>query len=87
VWRPSRSYHGNRPLPDLADADRRTATGLGVWCAGSAGRMPQLAPVVPDWTDCITVLGRGDVASKRHAMELADALTARGFETFLEGGA
>jgi phage/plasmid primase-like uncharacterized protein len=32
------------------------ATGLGVWAAGSAGRMPKLASVIPDWIECITIL-------------------------------
>jgi hypothetical protein len=62
-----------------------TATGLGVWCAGSAGRMPALAAAVPPDADCITIYAHDDEAGQRHAVELADALTARGFEVFLEG--
>jgi hypothetical protein len=61
------------------------ATGLGVWCAGCASRMPRLADAVPDWIDCITVYAHDDADGKRHAIELADALVARGFETFIEG--
>jgi hypothetical protein len=58
----------------------RAGTGFGVWCAGCASRMPGLADAVPDWIDCITVYAHDDADGKRYAIELADALVARGFE-------
>jgi hypothetical protein len=60
-------------------------TVLGSWAAGAAGRMPALVGAVPDWTDCVTIYAHADDTGQRHAIELADALTARGFEVFLEG--
>jgi hypothetical protein len=60
-------------------------TGLGVWCAGCASRMPGLADAVPGWINRITVYAHDDADGKRHALELADALVARGFEAFIEG--
>lgn len=61
------------------------ATGLGVWCAGCASRMPKLVEAVPNWIDCVTVYAHADADGKRHALELADALVARGFEARVEG--
>jgi hypothetical protein len=60
------------------------ATGLGVWTAGAAGRMPALAAAVPDYTDCITIFAHDDAAGKRHALAFANALTRR-IEVFMEG--
>jgi Toprim domain len=53
------------------------ATGLGVWAAGSAGRMPALAEAVPDWTDAVTVFADGDATGENNAVLLAEALDAR----------
>ncbi|MCF6110830.1 toprim domain-containing protein [Mesorhizobium muleiense] len=61
------------------------ATGLGAWAAGSAGRMSALAAQMPDWIDCVTIAADPDEAGQRGAIGLADALAARGFETFIEG--
>jgi hypothetical protein len=59
------------------------ATGLGVWVAGTAGRMPALAEIVPAYIDCITIVGHRDVAGERGAVGLAEKLKARGIETRL----
>jgi Toprim domain/CHC2 zinc finger len=59
------------------------ASGLGVWVAGSAGRMPALADVMPDHVECVTILIDGDDAGRRHSTELARRLTARNFEVFV----
>ena len=55
-------------------------TGLGVWAAGAASRMPALAPVVPSYIDCTTVVGDDDTAGRRFAAELADGIRARGMD-------
>jgi hypothetical protein len=60
------------------------ATGLGIWVAGCASRMPTLAPAVPAYTDCVTVYAHDD-DGRRHCLVLADKLRARGFEVFIEG--
>jgi Toprim domain/CHC2 zinc finger len=57
--------------------------GLGVWVAGSAGRMPALADVVPDHVECVTILVDGDDAGRRHSTELARRLAARGIEVLM----
>jgi hypothetical protein len=54
------------------------ATGLGVWAAGSAARMPALAAAVPGYVDCATVLADDDRDGRRHATELARQLQGRG---------
>jgi hypothetical protein len=54
------------------------ATGLGVWAAGSASRLPALADAMPPYADCVTVLVDDDDDGQRHARELAARLTARG---------
>jgi hypothetical protein len=52
-------------------------TGLGVWVAGAAARMPALAVNVPDYTDCVTIIGDDDKDGLRHARALRDQLLAR----------
>jgi hypothetical protein len=56
------------------------ATGLGVWVAGAAGRMPQLAKAIPTYVETISVFPDDDHAGRVGAHELAIALRARGFE-------
>jgi hypothetical protein len=56
-------------------------TGLGVWTAGSASRMPALADLVPAYIDCVTVIGDDDEDGRRHASELVCRLQSRKIET------
>ena len=58
------------------------ATGLGVWVAGSAGRMPGLADKVPNYIEAVTIYAHADEAGQRGANGLADALVERGVEVF-----
>lgn len=60
------------------------ATGLGVWVAGTAGRMPALADAIPDYADCVTVFGHDDPAGRKGAGELTTRLRARGVEALLK---
>lgn len=53
------------------------ATGLGVWVAGAASRMPALADAVPDYADCVTISVDDDKDGLRHATTLRDALAGR----------
>ena len=65
------------------------ATGLGVWAAGTAGRMPPLADVVPSYMDTVTIAAEDDASGRKGALELAARLKARGICTelrFLGGG-
>jgi hypothetical protein len=59
------------------------STGLGVWAAGSAGFMPALAPLVPDYIECVTIFVDDDDAGQRGAKALASALFDRGIEVRL----
>jgi hypothetical protein len=52
------------------------ATGLGVWAAGSATRMPALAHLVPSYIECITVYAHDDTGAG-YARELAAAIDQR----------
>jgi hypothetical protein len=62
-------------------------TGLGVWVAGNAPFMPSLADGVPIYIDAITIYAHSD-NGERFALELAQALDARGFrDVFIEGTA
>lgn len=54
------------------------ATGLGAWAAGSVGRMPALADSVPNYVECVTVIGDDNDAGRKGAGELAMRLKARG---------
>jgi hypothetical protein len=55
-----------------------SATGLGVWTAGSAGRMPALAAVIPRFIECVTIYAHADKAGQDGAIKLAVALRMRG---------
>jgi phage/plasmid primase-like uncharacterized protein len=61
------------------------ATGLGVWAAGAAGRMPAFADTVPRYIESITICAHSDQAGRNGALALADALDRRGVEVFIEG--
>jgi hypothetical protein len=61
------------------------ATGLGVWVAGSAGRMPALANILPAYIECVTIFAHADEAGQRGARELAQELHRRGIEVIIEG--
>jgi hypothetical protein len=62
-----------------------SATDLGVWAAGSAGRMPAVAPVVPRYVETVTICAHSDVSGQRGACGLANALLSRGIEILIEG--
>lgn len=53
-------------------------TGLGVWTAGGASRLPALAERIPDYANSITIFADADTDGLRHAAELARRLHARG---------
>jgi hypothetical protein len=52
------------------------ATGLGVWAAAAAGRMPKLAPLVPS-IEAVTIYAHDDQAGREGAHALAQALARR----------
>jgi hypothetical protein len=56
------------------------ATGLGAWAAGCASRMPALAPHIPTYIECVTILVDDDLEGRRHAETLARAAAACGIE-------
>lgn len=60
-------------------------TGLAVWAAGAADRMPALAAAVPDFTECVTIFAHPDEAGQRGARALAEVLYCRKIEVFIEG--
>ncbi len=63
-----------------------SATGLGVWVAGNAGRMPGLADIIPPFIEAVTIYGHADPAGEKGARGLADLLLAReGLDVFIEG--
>ena len=61
------------------------ATGLGVWAAYSAGNMPKLVSLIPDYIEALTIYAHADDAGQRGARALADALRARAIEIHIEG--
>ena len=61
------------------------ATGLGVWVAGSAGRMRGLVDLVPPFIEVVTVCAHADKAGEDGARKLATALCKRGIEVRMEG--
>jgi putative DNA primase/helicase len=62
------------------------ATGFGVWVAGSGGRMPALAKLLPGYIEAVTVYAHSDDKTGRDgALKLAEALHRRGIEVRIEG--
>ncbi len=59
------------------------ATGLGVWAAGCASRLPALADAIPDFIDCVTIVVDDDADGRRHSDTLARMVRARGIEASL----
>ena len=60
------------------------ATSLGAWAAGSAGRLPALAPVVPNCIDCVTIIADADDAGAENAGKLTAELRQRGLAVELK---
>ena len=61
------------------------ATGLGVWAAGSAVRLPKLADSIPSYVECLTVYAHADPAGQDGARGLAEALSHRDIQVIIEG--
>jgi Toprim domain len=61
------------------------STGLGVWAAGAAGRMPALAATVPEYVDAISIIADADEAGQRGARELGSLLHQRGLRAAIVG--
>jgi hypothetical protein len=61
------------------------ATGLGAWAARGGGRLPALADMVPSYVETATIYMHADSTGQAGALGLAEALTARGIEVFIEG--
>jgi putative DNA primase/helicase len=60
-------------------------TGLGVWAAGSAGFMPALARLIPDFIEVVTIYAHDDAAGRRNAIDLARALKTRAIKVLMQG--
>lgn len=56
------------------------ATGLGLWVAGSAGRLGSLAAAIPSFVECVTILADDDPSGRKGARALAYALSERDIE-------
>jgi phage/plasmid primase-like uncharacterized protein len=63
----------------------RAALDLGVWAAGSSGRMPALAAAIPRYVETVTIWAHADAAGRNGARKLAELLHRRGVEVFIEG--
>jgi hypothetical protein len=61
------------------------ASGRGAWAAGSAGRLPTLAEVVPSYVESVIVVVDDDDAGKSNAKQLIRKLFDRGFEVRVAG--
>jgi hypothetical protein len=59
------------------------ATGLGIWAAGSASRMPALARIIPPYIDSITIVADADEAGRTNSQALAEALEQGGHDVRL----
>jgi hypothetical protein len=64
------------------------ASGLGLWAAGCAGRLPAIADKVPAYVEAVTIVADTDDsgAGLKFSKQLGQLLLKRGFEVFLEMG-
>jgi Toprim domain len=60
-------------------------TGAGMWVAGSAGRMPALAVVLPAYVECVTIWADRDEPGLRFARDAARIIQARKVEVRIKG--
>jgi hypothetical protein len=56
------------------------ATGLGVWAAASAARLPALARAIPGYIEAVTLAVEDDADGRKFMFELAELLDLRGTE-------
>jgi Toprim domain len=61
--------------------------GWGAWAAGGCARMPFLAPAIPSYIECVSIVVDPDPDGERYARELADLVDRRGMEVRLIGDA
>jgi hypothetical protein len=61
----------------------RAGLDMGVWAAGSSGRMAALADSVPSYIETVTIWQHNDDAGRAGASKLADLLHRRGVEVFI----
>jgi hypothetical protein len=84
VLAPANDLLGLAIAEGIEDAlSMHVATGLGVWAAGSAGRMPALGDLIPSYIECVTIAVDDDEAGRRGADGLSAILVARGIEVRL----
>jgi hypothetical protein len=64
------------------------ASGLGLWAAGSASRLPAIADKIPAYVEAVTVVADTDDsgAGIKFSEQLGRALLKRGLDVFLETG-
>ena len=63
AYRPPNDLLGLAICEGVEDAlTAHEATGLGAWAAGSAGRMPALASVIPHYIEALTIYAHDDKA-------------------------
>jgi phage/plasmid primase-like uncharacterized protein len=61
------------------------ATGLGVWAAATAGRMPALGEMIASYVEAVTIYSHADNSGQTGARRLADALWGREIDVCVEG--
>jgi hypothetical protein len=60
-------------------------TGLGVWAAGSAGNMPNIAAALPPYVECTTIFAHRDETGMQFAKEAARLIAVMGTEVHIKG--
>ena len=77
VISPPSDLHGMAITEGIEDAlSVYEGTGLGVWAAGCASRMPALAPAIPSTIEAVTIYAHSDPDGQKGARTLAQALAA-----------
>ena len=60
-------------------------TGAGMWVAGTAGRMPAVAAVLPAYVECVTIWADRDENGLKFARDAARIIQARKIEVRIKG--
>jgi Toprim domain len=74
VLAPPNDLLGLAVTEGIEDVSVLQATGLGVWAAGSASRLPALADRIPRYVECVTIVADDDDVGRMNAEQLAAAI-------------
>jgi hypothetical protein len=89
VLRPANDLGGLLIAEGIENALACHASGLGLWAAGSASRLPAIADAIPDYVEAVTIVADTDDsgAGVKFSKQLGQLLLRRNIDVLIEMGA